>query len=302
MRLPRQKRPVLVYSLQEQRLAVGLLLPIFAIIVIVLIFPILYSLVLSFSNVNIRDRTLEPVGFAHYITMFSDKVFRATLGRTFWFTGISVVLEMVIGVGMALVLNEKFKGRNFLRGVMILPWALPSVVNAVMWKWIYHPNYGALNALLTQLGIIQDYQVWLNKWAMQCIIFSNVWKETPYVVLLTIAALSTIDKTLYEAARVDGAGAVRSLFSITLPVIKPVLISLIIIKSIWAIQTFDLVYIMTIGGPAGSTELIALTIYKTMFKFNNFGYASAMSYALMFIMFILTFLYIKSQSKDELII
>jgi multiple sugar transport system permease protein len=302
VRLTKQNKSPALASLQEQKLAVGLLIPIFAIILIVLVFPIFYSLILRFSDVNIRERSLDPVGFANYAKLFSDKIFMNALGRTFWFTGVSVALEMVIGVGMALVLHEKFKGRNFLRGIIILPWALPSVVNAIMWKWIYHPNYGALNALLSQLGIIDKYQVWINDWAMECIIFANVWKETPYVVLLTIAALATVDKSIYEAAKVDGAGAVRSLFSITLPVIKPVLISLIIIKTIWAIQTFDLVYIMTNGGPAGSTELVALTIYKTMFKFNDFGYAAAMSYALMFIMFILTYLYIKSQSKDDLII
>jgi multiple sugar transport system permease protein len=224
--------------------------------------------------------------------------------RTVAFTVVSVFFDMFLGVGIALVLNEKFIGRGFLRGVMILPWALPSVVNAVMWKWIYNGNYGALNALLTQIGIIPSYKVWLGSTtsAFLSMLFANVWKETPYVVLLTIAALSTIDKTLYESARVDGAGSVRTLLSITIPVIRPILIILIITKSIWAIQTFDLVYILTAGGPAGSTELIAYYIYKTTFKFNNFGYAAAMSYVLSFITFIMAIMYIKLLAKDNEVI
>lgn len=281
-----------------------LLIPAFAIILAVLVYPIVYSFIMSLSRVNIAKRTLEFLGLKNYASLFSDTYFTGAIVRTVVFTVVSVFIEMCLGVGIALVLNEKFRGRGFLRGVMILPWALPSVVNAVMWKWIFDGNYGAFNALLTQTGIISTYKVWLGSMmsAFVSMLFANVWKETPYVVLLSIAALSAIDKTLYESARVDGAGPVRSFFSITIPVIRPVLIILIITKSIWAIQTFDLVYILTSGGPAGSTELIAYYIYKTTFKFNNFGYAAAMSYFLSIVTIIMALAYIKLLSKDNEVI
>jgi len=291
-------------NLARKRLGYLLLIPAFAVILAVLVYPILYSFIMSLSHVNIAKRSLEFSGVKNYASLFSDTYFSGAIVRTVVFTVVSVFIEMFLGVGMALVLNERFRGRGFLRGVMILPWALPSVVNAVMWKWIYDGNYGALNALLTQTGIISAYKVWLGSMtsAFMSMLFANVWKETPYVVLLTIAALSTIDKTLYESARVDGAGPFRSFFSITIPVIRPVLIILIITKSIWAIQTFDLVYILTSGGPAGSTELIAYYIYKTTFKFNNFGYAAAMSYFLSIVTLIMALVYIKLLSKDNEVI
>jgi len=288
----------------RKRLGYLLLIPSFLVILAVLVYPIIYSFIMSLSRVNIGKRSFEFIGLKNYLSLFSDTYASGAIVRTVVFTLVSVFLEMCLGIGMALVLNERFKGRGFLRGVMILPWALPSVVNAVMWKWIFNGNYGAVNALLTQIGIIPSYKVWLGSTtsAFLSMLFANVWKETPYVVLLTIAVLSAIDKTLYESARVDGAGTVRTFFSITIPVIRPILIILIITKSIWAIQTFDIVYILTAGGPAGSTELIAYYIYKTTFKFNNFGYAAAMSYVLSFVTFIMAIMYIKLLAKDNEVI
>lgn len=301
MSAAKQSRGMLNRVFGGKRLGYSLLLPTFIVFVAVLLYPILYSFAMSLSNVNIKDRTLEFTGLANYARLFSDTYFQASIVRTLLFTLISVAAEICLGLGIAVVLNKEFKGRGFVRGVMILPWALPSVVNAVMWTWIFDGNYGALNALLTQLGLIDSYRVWLGSStsAFASMLFANIWKETPYVVLLTIAALANVNKTLYESARVDGAGSIRTFFRITLPIIRPVVIILTITKSIWAIQTFDLVYILTSGGPAASTELIAYYIYKTTFKFNNFGYASVMSYVLSMVTFLLTFLYIKFLSRDN---
>ena len=224
----------------------------------------------------LSSRTYEFVGLKHYIAMFSDKSFLNSIWQTLVFTVLSVAAEMVLGVGVALVLNQEFKGRGFVRGLMILPWALPGVVNAIMWQWIFNANYGVFNALLTQLGVIDSYQVWLAKptSAFICVWVANVWKETPYVVLLTIAALANISRDLYEAAAIDGSNAWKSFWKITLPSIRSVIVILLITKTIWALQTYDLVYIMTKGGPMGATEFIAYYIQKTSFKFLKFGYGS----------------------------
>ncbi len=283
------------HSLTDPRLPRLLTLPSMLVIFGVLIIPILYSLFLSFHNLVLSTGEYEFVGFKHYISMFSDPAFYNSVGLTLLFTVLTVSAEIVFGVAIALVLNQEFHGRGFVRGLMILPWALPTVVNAIMWQWIFNANYGVFNALLTQLGIIDQYQVWLGKpvSAFVCVLVANIWKETPYVVLLTIAALANISKDLYEAASIDGSNPWQSFWKITLPLIKPVVLILLITKTIWALQTFDLVYIMTKGGPMAITEFITYFIQKTSFKFLKFGYGSAMSYVLSMICFALTYAYIK---------
>lgn len=289
-------------ALTDRRLPYLLSLPSLLIVFGVLVIPILYSLFLSVHNLVLSDRTYEFVGLKHYLTMLKDDSFISSIKMTLLFTVLSVSAEMVIGIAVALVLNQQFKGRGFVRGLMILPWALPGVVNAIMWQWIFNSNYGVFNGLLTQLGIIDRYQVWLAKptSAFICVLVANVWKETPYVVLLAVAALANISKELYEAAAIDGSSPWKSFWKITLPLIKPVVLILLITKTIWALQTFDLVYIMTKGGPMGVTEFIAYYIQKTSFKFLKFGYGSAMSYTVSMICFGLTLVYIKCfMGRDE---
>lgn len=290
------------HTLSDEGLPKLLAAPSMVIIFGVLIVPIVYSLILSVNNLDLRTHKLNFVGLTHYASMLTDSTFYQSVGLTLLFTVVTVSAEIILGIAVALVLNQEFKGRGFVRGLMILPWALPTVVNAIMWKWIFNANYGVFNALLTQLGIIDSYRVWLGqpKSAFICVLVANIWKETPYVVLLTIAALANISKDLYEAASIDGSTPWKSFWKITLPLIKPVVLILLITKTIWALQTFDLVYIMTAGGPMGVTEFITFFIQKTTFKFLKFGYGSAMSYTLSMICFLLTFLYIKIfMGRDE---
>ena len=277
------------------KLPIALITPSMLIIFGVLVFPIVYSFILSFNNLVIKDNTMEWVGLKNYIDMFKDATWRSSVKQTLIFTIVSVFCEIVFGVAIALVLNKEFKCRGFVRGIMILPWALPGVVNAIMWKWIFNANYGAFNALMSQLGIISKYQAWLAtpRSAFICVLVANIWKETPYVVLLTIAALANIDKGLYEAASIDGANGWKSFWTITLPLIKPVLLILLITKTIWALQTYDLVYLMTAGGPMGATEFITYLIQKTSFKYLKWGSGSAMAFTLSLICFFMTLIYIK---------
>ena len=285
----------------QRHLGPVLTLPALTVIFGVLVIPVVYALMTSFSKVNPSDHSLTFTGLANYAKIFSDKYFWNSLKLTLVFTIVTVFAEIVLGVGAALVLNQPFRGRGFVRGVMILPWALPSVVNAVLWKWIFHANYGALNALLSQIGLISKYKLWLGtpKSAFWCVVAANIWKETPYVVLLTIAALSNISSDYYEAARVDGSNAWKSFWRITLPLISPVVMILTITKTIWALQTFDLVHIMTGGGPASGTELMSVYIQKNTFKYLEFGYGAAMSFILMLVCLVLTVIYIRSFTEKE---
>ena len=281
-----------------------LIFPSLIVIFGVFLYPMIYSAFMSLNEIDLASDTWLFSGIVYYIDIFKDKYFVSSVGRTIIFTVITVAWEIVIGTLIAVLLNQKFKGRGFVRGIMILPWALPTVVNAIMWKWIFNANYGVLNALLENVGIIDGYQIWLGGEisAFICVIIANIWKETPYVVLLTIAALSGIDDTLYEAAKVDGCGGIKAFFYITLPSIKPTVLILTVTKTIWAFQTFDLVYIMTAGGPGKSTELLTYYIYRNTFKFLDFGSGAAMSYVLMLVTFILSYLYIKALSKNNEVI
>ena len=270
----------------------------------VLLIPILFALYMSFNKISFKGASTiyKFIGLKNFIDLFTvDPWFSSSVKTTVLFVVLTVTIEITIGVCGALVLNKKFVGRGFVRGLMILPWAMPTVVNAVMWKWIFNAEYGAANGLLQKLGIITTNINWLStpKMAFVSILIANIWKETPYVILLMIAALSTIPTDLYEAASIDGAGGWKAFWRITLPMIRPVLLILLITKTIWAFQTFDLVAIMTSGGPENATNLLSYYIQRVAFKMNDFGSAAAMSYMLSMICFALTYIYIKVFMGDK---
>ena len=264
----------------------------------VLLIPIVFAFYMSLNKITFKgaDTIYTFVGISNFTDLVTnDPWFVESLITTIVFTILTVVAEIVLGIGIAVVLNKKFFGRGFVRGLMILPWAMPTVVNAVMWKWIFNADFGAANALLMNMGLISENVNWLGTPTMAffSVLIANIWKETPYVVLLTIAAFSTIPEGLYEAASIDGATGWKSFWKITMPLIKPVVLILVITKTIWAFQTFDLIAIMTSGGPENATNLLSYYIHRVAFKMNRFGSAAAMSYSLSIVCFVLTLLYIK---------
>lgn len=269
-------------NLNNQRgLGLALTIPTLIAIFGVVLIPFLNSLVLSLYRRDMGRPQMDAfVGLGNYIALLQDPRFLNSLRLTLGFSLISVVFELILGVAIALVLNQQFTGRAFVRGLIILPWALPSIVSAAMWQWIFNADYGALNALLTQLHIIDSYQIWLANpaQARALIILANVWKETPFTVLLVLAALQGIPRDLYEAAEVDGATAWQRFTSITLRLLTPVLMVIAFLQTLWGIQTFELVYIVTGGGPASATELLSLRIYTQTFRSLRFGYGAAMAY------------------------
>lgn len=298
--MKRSKKGRLFFYHDSKTLPQILMLPCMVIVAIVFVYPICYSFLMSFHQVDISNQEWQFVGMKNYLQLFQDQYFLKSMTVTGKFTILSVCFEMVMGTLMAVLLNKNFRGRGFVRGIMIIPWALPTVVNAIMWKWIFNANYGAFNALLSQLNLIDTYKAWLAQpnSAFYCLLFANIWKETPYVVLLVLAGLQSIPSELYEAASADGCGAVRSFFKITLPMLKHILLILVITKTIWTIQTYDVVSIMTAGGPASSTQLISYYVQKMSFKFFDFGMGAAMSYIIMLVTFVLSVTYVKSMAKN----
>jgi multiple sugar transport system permease protein len=281
----------------EGVLAFLLLAPAMIVIVGVLVFPMLSSFALSFTDLKLTDpKSGAFIALGNYGAAVKDPVFWAAIGRTMIFAVSTVLIETALGVCVAMLLNQDFVGRGFVRGLVILPWALPYVVNGIMWKWIFDANYGAFNAALSQLGLISQYRIWLGEpmTAMVLVICANIWKETPVAIILVLAALQSIPGELYEAAAIDGARGLRAFFKITLPLLKPIVMSLIVIKTVWALKEFDLIYIMTKGGPANGTNMFSYYIYQNTFQFLKFGYGSALAYILAILAIGTSLLYMKS--------
>ncbi len=287
---------------RERRLAWALIVPAFIVVFALIFLPIVRALWMSLHIMDLKRPALgQPfVGLGNYINIFKDPYFWDSVGRTLYFMVLSIAVEMVLGVSVALLLNRRFWGRGLLRALILIPWALPITIDAIMWKWIYNANYGALNSLLWQLGLIENYRPWLSDpgTAMNMVILADVWKVTPLVILLALAALQTIPETLYEAALVDGAGRWYSFWHITLPLIMPTMVIVLVIRSMDAFKVFDIIYIMTSGGPADSTKVISYFTYLEAFSYLRFGRAAALTYLITFFVGIMAFVYIRLLNRE----
>ena len=291
-------------AFRQGRLALLLLLPSLVVVFGIVVYPLLRTLYTSLFDVNSAFPGTYPFsGLGNYLRAVQSGEFWAAISRTFYFTLSTTVLEVVFGVLLALLLNAEFRGRWLLRSIVILPWALPTVVNGAMWRWIFNPEYGALNALLTQLHVIPEYRSWLGTpWmALNMIVVADVWKMTPLAAFFVLAALQTIPRDLYEAAWVDGAGKVRSFFSITLPLLTPTILIVLVLRTMEAFKVFDLVYVMTRGGPANGTQTIAYYTYVEAFSNQLFGYGAALAYviALFILFFAITYMRLLRRGEVE---
>jgi ABC-type sugar transport system permease subunit len=295
----KSKRPFSIES-NEGLLAGALNLPSLLILFFTLVFPIGYTLVISFMALNYRrpNRTAF-VGLKNYIDLFRDREFLITLGRTFVFVFLTVALTLCLGILIAILLNEKFRGKGILRTIVLMPWAIPPVVNGVMWKYILDSSYGVLNGVLYKLGFISSYVSFLSNptSAFLWVVFANVWKNLPFSILLLLAALQTIPKELYESAMVDSASVPTQFFKITIPMIAPTILVVLIFQTMTSIRTFDLIYVLTSGGPGSATSVIGWDLYKVSFQFLDFGKGSAVGYVITILTFLVAVLYFRLFSK-----
>jgi multiple sugar transport system permease protein len=253
-----------------------------AIMVLVTAFPLLNTLWLAFTDASLTGQGYmwQWIGLENFAYILDDSDFRAAVGHTAYFTVLSVSAEVVLGVLVALLLNQEFKGRTLVRALLILPWALPTIVNAVMWRLIYNPEYGSLNALLTQIGLLDAYRSWLGDpaTAMNMVILADIWKNYPLIALIALAGLQTVPKDLYEAAIMDGANAWTRFWRITLPGIIGSLSVAMVLRAIEAFKVFDIFYVMTRGGPADATKTVSFFVYQESFTYLRAG--SGAAYAL----------------------
>lgn len=259
-------------NLGEQKFGLLLILPSLIILSLVVLFPIIKNLISSFMEQG------QFVGLKNFLSLFQDERFIKSSLNTLLFCMISVPLELILGLVFALILHQRFLARGLVRAVSFLPWALPTAVMAVAWKWIFNDTYGVFNDILLRLHIIKEPLAWLGRpnLAFFCIILAEVWKCTPFVTIILLAGLQSIPLELYEAMSVDGATAFQRFKLITLPLLRPMLLVVLVFRTIQALGVFDSIWVLTGGGPAGSTEPISLYIYDTVFRYLKFNYASAM--------------------------
>jgi multiple sugar transport system permease protein len=264
------------------RQAWALLAPMLVIMAIVTGYPLVNTVKLAFTDARLtgRQSLVKWVGLENFGYVLTDPDFGAAFLRTLHFTFLSVAAEILLGVLVALLLNRQFVGRAIVRALLVLPLALPTIVNAIMFRLIYNPDYGSWNALLLKLGLIDAYRSWLGETgtAMNMVILADVWKNYPLVTLIVLAALQTIPRELYEAAAIDGAGAWVRFWKVTFPGILGPLSVALILRMIDSFKVFDIIYVMTRGGPADATKTISFFVYQESFAYLRAG--SGAAYAL----------------------
>jgi multiple sugar transport system permease protein len=246
---------------------------------LVFAYPILRAFWLSLFTQNLGTQLkLVFSGLDNYGRMVGDGRFWQSLWNTSIFTLASVFLELILGMAVALVLNQSFRGRGIVRTISLLPWALPTALMGLAWAWIFNDQYGIVNDILLRLGILQTGVSWLGDptLAMMAVILADVWKTTPFIALLLLAGLQSISSDLYEAHAIDGASAWQSFWKITIPLLLPQIVIALLFRFAQAFGIFDLVQVMTGGGPAGATEMVSIYIYGTVMRYLDFGYGAAL--------------------------
>ena len=285
----------------ERRLGWMLVAPALAVTAAVALFPLGWTVWESLHQHDLRMPWLgRPfVGLANYTEILGDGRFRGAMLHTAFFTAASVALELGLGLFLALALNRAFRGRGLVRAAVLVPWALPTVVAGLLWRFLFDAQAGIANATLLRLGLIDEPVVWLVRTATAWVpvILADVWKTTPFVALLLLAGLQNIDPALHEAAAVDGAGSWRQLWHVTLPLLRPALAVALVFRTLDAFRVFDLVYVLTGGGPGTATEPIALYAFNALFSNLRFGYGAALSVIVFLVTFGLALLYLKGMGS-----
>lgn len=284
----------------DTRFAYGVSAPMFAYLLIVLIVPVCWGLYISFTNKMIGSEETF-IGLKNYITLLKNSSFRNAVKNTVVYTVFSILGKLVFGLIMALVLNFNFKGRNLARALMIIPWTLPNIVAVLNWRWIFSDTGGVANYLLTTLGLIDRNLIWLGNatLAMVAVLAANIWRGSPFFGISILARLQTIPKDYYEAAELDGAGALQKFWYVTLPSILDVILLTMLVSTIWTINEFESVWLLTGGGPSGATEVIGVFSYRTAMTNMQLGQAVAVSVLALPVLLILINIVSRKMLKQE---
>lgn len=273
------------------------IVPTLIILIFVGLFPLLYSLGYSFTNYNLATGKCDFIGVGNYVNILSDSSFWSSLQITLILTVVSVSVTFLLGIGLALLLNTEPKGRKFFYPLLILPMTLTPVAVGLMWKFMYNYDFGIFNYFTNVIGLGRHAWVGSSSTALWSIVIADIWMWTSFVMIIVLAGLTALPKPVYESAKVDGASKWRTFKSVTLPLLTPVLLAVLLLRTIDSFKIFDLVYTLTAGGPATATEVVSLFTYREGFKFFHMGYAMALSWILLIITLIISLIYIKTISR-----
>jgi len=291
------------YQRGETFFALALLVPAIIVVFGVVLYPVVRTFIISLYDVDSPMPGSYPfVGISNYTRVFHNSAFYPVLGQTLYFTFMSTLLELTFGIAVAMLLNAPLRARWLWRSIVVLPWALPTIVNGALWRWIFNGQYGALNGLLNTLNISDTPVQWLGSpfLALNCVILADVWKNTSIVVFFVLAGLQTIPNEIYEASRLDGAGAWAAFRRITLPLLAPSIAVVLILRTIEAFKVFDIIYVMTGGGPANGTQSVAFYTYLQAFSNQMFGYGAALAYLIVLAVFALAMGYLRILRQGQM--
>jgi len=267
--------------------------PMLIVLTLVAGWPLLRTMWFGFTDANLSDlQAAEFVGFVNYYYLLTDPDWWSAVRNTLVFTGASLILETILGMAIALTLNAHFRGRGLLRAAVLIPWAIPTVVSAQMWNWMYHDVFGVINEVLKMLGLITEPIAWTASpdTALLAIIMVDVWKTTPFMALLLLAGLQMLPQECYESARVDGVHPVKVFFKITLPLLRPALMVAVIFRALDALRIFDLIYVMS----GNNKDTMSMSVYarQQLVDFQDVGYGSAAATLLFLIIAMITVIYL----------
>lgn len=279
---------------------IQLLFPVILLVSVFSLFPLLRGIYLGFTDYRLGD-PISFNGLDNYVQLFNDEYFWDSFKIGMIWTFIVTALQVSLGLGLALLLNNKIKFVALYTVLILIPWATPPIIRGILWRQMYEPNAGAVNILLTDLGLITAPINWLTsfEYVIPAVIVAGVWGEISKAAIFLLAGLQTISNDLYEASKIDGAGLWDQFWHITLPVLKPVLAAIVSLTFMWNFNTFGIIWVLTQGGPGGMTRLPMLAAYEEGFRYGYIGYAAAIGNVMVIILSLMLFMYIRVQLRER---
>lgn len=296
--MPRSRRFFNALNRRELLLPYLLVAPALAVLLALSIYPLLYSI-----TVSLQQETASGVVWTlvHFKRLATDNFFRTAMVHTLIYAAAALTCEFLLGLGLALLLNQQIRGRGLFRASLLVPMMLPTVVVGIVWRLMLNPNFGAINGTLKQFGVNTESLTWTAspRLAFLAVVAVDVWQWTPFVFLVLLAGLQAIPQEPYEAALIDGSSRWQTFRHVTLPLLKPAILIVLLLRTMDLLRVFDQIFILTEGGPGFATEMISLYIYRTAFRFFDFGYAAAMSFVLLALTNVVSVVYLKLLQREE---
>jgi multiple sugar transport system permease protein len=288
-------------TFRNRMFIVACLLPASVALGAIVAYPLVYGIYLSLTDANPLTQQSNYIGLENYRYLWEDSVYRQSMVRTILFTVAIVAIEFPLALILALMLNEPLRGRAIYRSLLLIPWVMPNVVAAVIWKWIYSPDFGLLNYGLKEFGIIDTYMNFLSDpgRALPAVIAVGVWKGIPFSTVVLLAGLQAVPHDVMEAATVDGANVWQRFRDVTVPSLLPIAVVVVVLRTVWTFNSFDLVYVLTGGGPGWATQLLSIYVYLSSFQYQQLGYGAAMAMTMIFVLAIPVAIFVRRTLGEE---